>query len=506
MMDTSRLLTALQREFPAPKIDPAWVQACADALADDGQDPSFANVREQYLFSDLAASTLPSSLIPAEPHNIVLFPTPTLVQLLSITEIGYSAFQLQTIQEQRKDVLSGVTRIRRMGDEEDENGDLEDEGKLPVYPRGMLKMEVTDGERCLKAMEYKRLDGIKLAETPLGAKLVLHRVKTLRATLLLDPDNTRFLGYEVSHLEADQPTKFTNSLLRRMGKPVPEDDEEGAPPPDEAPPPAARRRAEPAPAVAPQRQAERPAPARAAAAAAPARRITIPPPPATAGPSRPRSAATSVDVPSPYFQSRTQATASSSRPAARSTTAATAASPRVVQPVEDDEEDDMMDYDESFMRQLDAAEARATSARPQPQAKRNQDQSSDYGLDDIDEDMLGQLEAVERAQQERHQQQQQWSTRHSTAVPSRNAVAGGRRGGGGGAGEAPWIMDDDDDDEVEEAVGYSRSSSTVRAAAAGRVSAPSGGRGAAPKKKAKKGVREEEKENWPDVIEISDSE
>lgn len=58
-----------------------------------------------------------------------------------------------------------------MGDEEDENGDLEDEGKLPVYPRGMLKMEVTDGERCLKAMEYKRLDGIKLAETPLGAKV-----------------------------------------------------------------------------------------------------------------------------------------------------------------------------------------------------------------------------------------------------------------------------------------------------------------------------------------------
>jgi RecQ-mediated genome instability protein 1 len=175
--------------------------------------------------------------------------------------------------------------------------------------------------------------------------------------------------------------------------------------------------------------------------------------------------------------------------------------------VEDDDEDDMMEYDESFMRQLDAVEARATSARPQHQGKRNQDQSSDYGLDDIDEDMLGQLEAVERAQQERHQQKQQWPTGHSTAVPSRDAVAGGRRGGGGGAGEAPWIMNDDDDDEVEEAVGYSRSSSTVRAAATGRGSAPSGGgRGAAPKKKAKKGVREEEKENWPDVIEISDSE
>lgn len=130
--------------------------------------------REQYLYSDLAAATLPSGLIPEEIHDVYLFPTPTLVQLISITEIGFSAFQLQTVQQQRKDVLSGVTRIRRMDDEEaDENGEgpIEDDGRLPAYPRGMLRMEVTDGQRCLKALEHKRLAGLTLAETPLGAKV-----------------------------------------------------------------------------------------------------------------------------------------------------------------------------------------------------------------------------------------------------------------------------------------------------------------------------------------------
>jgi RecQ-mediated genome instability protein 1 len=60
-----------------------------------------------------------------------------------------------------------------MGDDEDENGDLaqEADGRLPSYPRGMLKLEITDGERMIKALEYKRIDGLKLAETPLGFKV-----------------------------------------------------------------------------------------------------------------------------------------------------------------------------------------------------------------------------------------------------------------------------------------------------------------------------------------------
>lgn len=150
--------------------------------------------RHQYLHSDLAASTL-SNVIPAAAHDITLFPKPTLLHIVSITEIGSSAFQLQTVLEQRKEVISGATRIRRMDDEEEGDGeggghgtangidrDAEGEDKLPQYPRGMLKLLLTDGARAISAIEYKRIPGLKLGETCLGAKLLLHKVRALRGT------------------------------------------------------------------------------------------------------------------------------------------------------------------------------------------------------------------------------------------------------------------------------------------------------------------------------------
>ena len=124
---------------------------------------------EQYLFSDLAASTLDSRLIPPSAHKTSLFRQATLLQIHSITEIGSSAFQLQTIVEQRRDILDGATRIRRMDDEEVEE-EIED-GKLPNYPRGMLKLSVGDGRKVVDAIEYRRLDELKLGDTALGAKV-----------------------------------------------------------------------------------------------------------------------------------------------------------------------------------------------------------------------------------------------------------------------------------------------------------------------------------------------
>ena len=130
--------------------------------------------REQYLYSDLAASTIPSDAIPEVAHDNLLFLKPTLLQIISLTEIGSSAFQLQTVLEQRKEVISGATRIRRMDDGEEGEADGEDgeeQDKMPAYPRGMLKMELADGFRVVKAIEYKRLGGLKLGETSLGAKV-----------------------------------------------------------------------------------------------------------------------------------------------------------------------------------------------------------------------------------------------------------------------------------------------------------------------------------------------
>lgn len=95
--------------------------------------------------------------------------SPVIVQIHAVTDIGVSAFALSRTLDERRDVLSGATRIRRMDEEEDEV----EEGKLPPYVRSMLSLEVSDGRTAMRAIEYRRVEGLVLAETPLGTKVSL---------------------------------------------------------------------------------------------------------------------------------------------------------------------------------------------------------------------------------------------------------------------------------------------------------------------------------------------
>ena len=94
---------------------------------------------------------------------------PVLVQIIAITDIGISAFQLEQIRAAREERLtSGV------GDEEgEEDGDVdvEGEGPMPKYPRGTLRFKLSDGVTTLEAMEYRPLPKISLGPTPLGYKV-----------------------------------------------------------------------------------------------------------------------------------------------------------------------------------------------------------------------------------------------------------------------------------------------------------------------------------------------
>jgi RecQ-mediated genome instability protein 1 len=56
-------------------------------------------------------------------------------------------------------------------DDEEEEGEEIDDGKIPAYPRGMLRFEVGDGRWVMKGMEYRRMEEFKLGETMLGAKV-----------------------------------------------------------------------------------------------------------------------------------------------------------------------------------------------------------------------------------------------------------------------------------------------------------------------------------------------
>jgi RecQ-mediated genome instability protein 1 len=213
---------------------------------------------------------------------------------------------------------------------------------------------------------------------------------------MLDPSNTEFLGYQVDHLEAEQPTRFLDSLAQRLNKPV-----------TNHPRPVARARTRPS--------------------APPARQIT-------AATTRPRDTQTRlsfspdkseieivddiIPLAGPSTSSRRMSPPLSARRPARA--ASTAASARVtniysqsaevdqvfaaaalnrsrgrdsasIQSIDDDES---MDFDDSFLQQIDAVEARA--GRPTNNFVNDDDDEDQYDFDD-DESFIRQIDEVEKA-------------------------------------------------------------------------------------------------------------
>ena len=92
-----------------------------------------------------------------------------LVQITAISDIGVSAFQLEQVRAAREErIMSGVGNEEA---EEDGDVEVEGEGPMPKYPRGTLRLKLSDGVTTLEAMEYRPLPQISLGPTPLGAKV-----------------------------------------------------------------------------------------------------------------------------------------------------------------------------------------------------------------------------------------------------------------------------------------------------------------------------------------------
>lgn len=93
-----------------------------------------------------------------------------LVEIASITEIAHSAFHLNqtrmAIEERMKD--GNVDDAEGEGDIE-----IEGEGPMPKYSRGMLEFHLTDGTTTLQAIEYRSLPDMSLEKTPLGSKVII---------------------------------------------------------------------------------------------------------------------------------------------------------------------------------------------------------------------------------------------------------------------------------------------------------------------------------------------
>ena len=89
---------------------------------------------------------------------------PFLVQIMALTDIGQSAFQLKNtrqIRQERADMSALAT----------ENENEDEEGPVINYPRGMLRLELSDGATFLPAIEYRKLPQLALGVTKLGCKV-----------------------------------------------------------------------------------------------------------------------------------------------------------------------------------------------------------------------------------------------------------------------------------------------------------------------------------------------
>lgn len=128
-------------------------------------DQIIQNVDTQLLESDLRDSMVPGTGIPQASPEVkqTIIRGPVLVQVLSIMDIGQSAFSLMNVRQAR---LERADLAGLAGAEDDE-----DEGPIPSYPRSMLRLELTDGSVNLPAVEHRRIPELKLGESQLGLKV-----------------------------------------------------------------------------------------------------------------------------------------------------------------------------------------------------------------------------------------------------------------------------------------------------------------------------------------------
>ncbi|KAI0784601.1 hypothetical protein C8Q75DRAFT_724359 [Abortiporus biennis] len=173
----------LREKYPKPIVDQEWLEGCYNWTVSDlglipatQMDAILHNVESQLLQSNLSDSMRPSTGLPPTVSQIqkgTLTGAPILVEIISLTEIGNSAYNLMNVRQQRIDRAD----LAGLNANNDNNDDGEDEGPVPKYPRSMLRFQLSDGSTTLEAIELKRLPGLELGETPLGFKVSLHKFR-----------------------------------------------------------------------------------------------------------------------------------------------------------------------------------------------------------------------------------------------------------------------------------------------------------------------------------------
>lgn len=244
----ARLLAARHSTL---EVDPKWLSRCVhqlrqrDASLRAGTPDQLARaVRQALLDSDLAevspaASTrlsaaLRSGKIGDAGRGAVL------VQIESMLDIGHSAsVQLEIAEARREMRRSNVDPNTSLVEETKTQGaaagadhmadfQAQEDDKVmgtTVFPRRMLRLELSDGREKVTAIEMHRVPGLDMNTTRMGTKLLLKGVAVKDGYALLTPQTVGVEGGAVEDKDRVWEKRLIERLRAQLGKP--KEDESG---------------------------------------------------------------------------------------------------------------------------------------------------------------------------------------------------------------------------------------------------------------------------------------
>ncbi|KAJ3537670.1 hypothetical protein NMY22_g5499 [Coprinellus aureogranulatus] len=139
---------------------------------------------------------------------------PVVLELVHLTDVGVSAFDLEAVRQRRQRIEfeDTVSRIRAMIGRRG----LPEDRPLPQYPRRRLKLFLSDGFRELEAVECELLAGLALGQTCMGTKLRLTNFSIVDGIARLYAENVEILGGKVERAERQHSVRLFEEMASRM--------------------------------------------------------------------------------------------------------------------------------------------------------------------------------------------------------------------------------------------------------------------------------------------------
>ncbi|UMM13084.1 hypothetical protein L5515_001541 [Caenorhabditis briggsae] len=202
------------------QLKAAWLKTCIEFLKRtvnseiQSSDAICDQVMLQFLYSNLSDSLVPVMKIPDHAAKVILVKK-MVFQVVTYVNISVSLFEQLSECTRHNDDLSWFHGGAELHDdrnlEKDHTCDKNNNMRVIPKKRGMLKLEITDGQNKLEAVELEDVFDESLLVP--GVKILLTgSVKCRRGILLLEKSNCDLLGGRVDSLKIDKVTQLSEAL------------------------------------------------------------------------------------------------------------------------------------------------------------------------------------------------------------------------------------------------------------------------------------------------------